>query len=83
MSFPWLADLPVLSNDSFSWPAYRGDNSWLIDGDNSELPKDWTPIGKINGDDLIIRPRPGTAVLFEDDNGERFWQHVTVEPYKA
>lgn len=82
MSFPWLADLPAISPDSFPWEEYEGDNSWLVEGDKSELPDGWKPIGKINANFLRIRPRQGTAVLFEDDDGRRFWQHVSIEPYE-
>jgi hypothetical protein len=80
-TFPWLKDLPVLSADSFPWNENEGDNSWLVDGHKSELPEGWTPIGKINAEKLKVRPRVGTAVLFEDTEGNRFWQHVDCEPF--
>ena len=83
MSFPWLVDLPTLSPDSFPWEEYEADNSWMINGYKAKLPNDWTPIGKIDGNNLIIRPRPGIAVLFELSNGNKCWQHVYSGPFEA
>ena len=81
MSFPWLNDLPILKPDSFPWEEYEPDNNWLVKGD---LPDGWKPMGKIDANLLRVRPRQGTAVLFEtdDDNQRWFWQHVSQEPFK-
>jgi hypothetical protein len=74
--FPWVKDLPLLSADSFIWEEYDADNSWLCH--DPIVPfVEWTPIGRIDGNDLKVRPRPGVAVLFEDDSGRRHWQHVS------
>jgi hypothetical protein len=78
--FPWLADLPNLSPDSFPWNEWEGDNSWLGWGDKDiiELPEGWIALGWCDGGKLAVRPKPDQiAVKFND--GERdFWQHILV-----
>lgn len=69
-----IAELPTLTVDSFTFERYCPDNAWVGEG---VPPADWTPLGKIDSCRLTVRPRcNGIAVLFEDSDGDLFWQHM-------